>query len=446
MCTLKRENTVFILLLIFTFLLLLSCNSEESDNPGNIGDIDESYSDKDSSDKIDKNESEKKDADVSDFDSDLEVEQTVDNIAIDQEIKDEDIWNDTNILNSDADPIAAYCEKLKTDPQPVLPLGPFSAGFNVYHGKSCGDNCHDFGKTLVGAAALYPDSILWSEQRAVFILESGNDFGFSGKSIYLKEQASFSADNWVMTTISEFTIEVPKGGTKHMGAFFAPMTSGLRTVPNLYKGMILDDSGTVTDIQTAEVNLHGTGVADDNSALTMDVKLMSGTSDICSDPGRCTPCKDSPENCFFVEVDSGQEIDFHITTFVDPEKVSKEAEQVTKTYLNLIYKDVDTNCGSATFDPHQTFETHSTKSNNFNFNSYYHFLSSHGPSLTDPRCNYSVDFLISPCIEFTLHTANKRTTDAGYASFTFAFRGHYDPLYISKWPKGRKTYRFKTKK
>jgi len=350
--------------------------------------------------------------------------------------------NDTDIT----DPIAAYCEELKTMPQPEIPGGPFSPGFNITHGKPCGDDCYDFGNTLVGAAKLYQDSIVWHDKNAVVILESGNSFGFSGKSIYLKQQSDFSPDNWVMTTQAEFSVEVPENSRRKMGIYFAPDVSGLNTTPNLYKGMLLNSDGDVTDIVKIYPEVKGTGIPDENSALTVKVEPTQNGKNLCDEEENCKPCDDSPANCKVVEVDSGGTIDFTVATYVNPEKVPAEAEKVRQTYLDIIYKDVETGCGSATYEPHQTFETHSMTENSFDdFNSYLHYLSSHGPTLTDPRCFYNVGFILSPCKELTLKSKNIRKTEKGYASFTFALHGHYDPVDSTKWPGGRITYRLKTK-
>jgi hypothetical protein len=322
------------------------------------------------------------------------------------------------------------------------------AELELNHCTPCGNDCYDCGNVLVGAALLEPQAIKWkgNEYRTIIILEAGGAFGFSGKSNYLSE--SKQQNMWIYKSTTHMTVEAAafSSTTPPMGHYFAPNKPGLFENPNRYSTQFIDNFGNVVSPREKEVDVRGTGIADENTAITLKVDLnKQGGELLCTtdDKTKC-PCQDETgEWCQEIVEPKGNFI-FTVTPQVNstnlPDGVSED--NVKHVLIDLIFNEENTNCESQ----QQSFEIlNNITPNSFNIDQYYHYLHSRGPTLTSPECRFAASFIVSKNKPFQILAKNLRLTEKdGYASITFAVRGHYDPTDPAKWPGSQPTFRLKT--
>jgi len=303
----------------------------------------------------------------------------------------------------------------------------YALNINDMHAEQC-SNC---GRLMLGAAKIQPNVFQWvgmSSVSSVSMKEAIPSFGFTGSSNYTGEPIIKNKWGYGGSGSVGISSVTPNGTAPSMGYFFAPDRSGITNSTLEYT--ISDPPLTPV---TGSPNVVGEGVEDGNGdtvpALTLDIQA-EGIIDIQA-------CQN------IIQCEEGQlskQVTFTITPLVNPSLLPANVEPVTHMYVELFTNEVNTFCSAG----NTALNTRGITANNFTLDNYFHYLESRGPNVSPKNCRYVFGFLSSINKPFKFQVLQNRSTEQGYADYTFFVRGHYDINDPSKWQGSHKTYRLRT--
>ncbi|HHB92081.1 MAG TPA: PKD domain-containing protein [Thioploca sp.] len=293
------------------------------------------------------------------------------------------------------------------------------------------EHCFNCDTLLVGAANVFPNSIQWvgSQEGSIYLNAELNEYGFTG---WQKTYHSSIDNLWNLDTSTRLILANAKanGAAPPIGFFFAPSSEGRESSSIEY---------TVATIGKITKLVNGSGIADNNSSITLQVEINLSNGAI-----QQVSCG---AGCQEVAIPRGGRVIFNITPNINQDAVRQlglNPDSHNNVLINLIATEKNTGCSSTTF----AFEDRGmkpTKALSTDKNNYYDFLGIAGPDAMLPNCERHYSFLRSSGKSFEFYANNKRDTNEGYIEYVFFVEGHYIPFNKQKWAGiSHQTFRIRT--
>ncbi|GEM_PF-4050726 len=287
-------------------------------------------------------------------------------------------------------------------------------------GNTVDNNTYQCGQLLVGAAYIDFNAIQWqggSTAGDSLVLQiSGQNFGFTGRSIYFGEQNP--NNEWIFNSLLSVSKYQPTTGNA-INHFFAPAQVGSVNASETHS--------IATASQT--LSLKGEGLADNElaPAITLDISTQLNNQTTCVGGNYCD-----------IYVPAKGKTIFTVTPRVDTTRLPP-GQNINYVLVKLDVEEIGVRCVQDGI----TFKD-TGQNNNFVANDYYHHLENTGPNYPAGSCKRSYPFLISANKSFWFQAANARTTGSGYVQYHFSVNGHADATNLNRWPGSQKLFRLST--